>query len=251
QTIQEIRHFFFLLGCLISRFPEPRNQQEVVMLYGKAGISYEQQQYHYGQRRFDIVTQVLSDLQAGTLEPNLKDVYRALAPNAEWRDEPATTPLAERYEPFSRFAIPTLRQGNEQIYEGQAALTSLSSDVDYRGVVMHHTKPAWPLDAWLDQLGLAADFAELATLTVTSKHDFQDKVASFYWKGCQLMPTTRGNSQTMLELHYILYALHGFQPPAVDKEVALPDCVALTTTREDFISNHYRYCFEHASQKDV
>ena len=248
EMLKALQQFSFTGGCLIARFPEPRNQQEIVTHYGTKGISYESQQFDYAQRRYRIVLPLIDEIKRGAPKPSLKDIYRRLS-DCQWRDEDARTALVERYESFGRFAIPTLLTQGKEISCAGTRLTQLFPDFSYRGIVMHHTDPKGPQEAWLDQLGLSKDFEQLLSQAV-DRHDaksleaFQKGVATFYWKGCQLMPTTRGNSQTMLELHYLLYAVHGLQPPAIAKEVALPDCVALTTTLDAFVTTHYRTCFE-------
>ncbi|MBA3237796.1 MAG: hypothetical protein H0T62_05515 [Parachlamydiaceae bacterium] len=73
--------------------------------------------------------------------------------------------------------------------------------------------------------------------------EFNHKVAEFYWKGIQLMPTERGNSQNMLELHYILYKLHDLVPPAISRNAILPDCIALCSTLEEFMKL-YNSCWD-------
>lgn len=72
---------------------------------------------------------------------------------------------------------------------------------------------------------------------------FEGKVAEFYWKGVQLMPTVRGNSQTMLELHYMLYKINGLEPPTLSRYTVLPDCIALCSTLDEF-KERYDSCWD-------
>ncbi|MCB1119514.1 MAG: hypothetical protein KDK65_06105, partial [Chlamydiia bacterium] len=43
---------------------------------------------------------------------------------------------------------------------------------------------------------------------------------------------------------YLVYAVHGMQAPPVSKEVALPDCVALSVPLDEFVEKHYKKCFD-------
>jgi hypothetical protein len=262
-------------GRLIARFPSPADQKAMHAEYGQKFANYEQQQLAYGNKRFEVVNQTLAEIR-GDKSKSLESVYIQLKggkPSEDpfWRDYGADTPIGERYAKFKSLAHEKLvqgrdgqkpdvllRRGNETQITFTTAdkktveLTSFGPAARTASphLSFFHTNPLGSQDdpRWLDQLGISQDWKELITTTVDVKNpdsvkDFQNKVAAFYWKGVQLMPTDRGNSQTMLELHYILYRLHDLQPPAPSREALLPDCIALCSTMGEFV-NRYSSCWD-------
>ena len=266
-------------GRLIARFPDRKTQQTMYEEYGKSKgyANYEQQQVQYGTERSKVVSQLIEELRRDPSK-SLESVYKQLNGNKPWRTLPCITPVERRYAPFKKNAFEKIKQGktgrfphvsgsDERLSEAQISfpvkdgqsikLTSFGSMSNYsqyypelRGLLIQHTKL---LDSendpkWLEQLGISEDWQELVQMDVDmsdsgSVAEFKRKVAGFYWKGIQLMPTDRGNAQTMLELQNILYQLHGFQPPAPSRAVVLPDCIALCSTYDEFI-DLYDSCWD-------
>lgn len=77
-----------------------------------------------------------------------------------------------------------------------------------------------------------------------SSQELKDAIIRFYWSAVQTMPTFRGNSQYVLELHHMLYEYHGFSTGPVSQEFVFPDCVALSMTFEEFKDKYYDRLFE-------
>lgn len=261
-------------GRLIARFPSAVDQKAMHAQYGKNFANYEQQQLAYGNNRYGVVNQTLSEVKAGKLSgnvPSLESVYIKLrggvqAEGVLWRDGIAHTPIGKRYTPFKRFAIEKLQQGRSgemgevlrrndnmaQITYQTARLTTFAPIAMRTGVYLafYHTAPLGSETdpRWLEQLGISEDWKELIQMRVDvnnpdSLKAFKEKTADFYWKGVQLMPTDSGNSQTMLELHYILYQLHDLKAPAPSRTAILPDCIALCSTPAEF-RQRYLSCWD-------
>ncbi len=267
-------------GRLIARFPSPSDQKEMHKEYGQKYNNYEQQQKGYGVTRLEIVNQAIREIKEN-LSKSLESIYLELNGEKPWRMGITSTPLLSRYAMFKKLAINKLTQSNKDLSpnvtkdvsknsvnisinlsEGETfKLTTLAPMMGYGepSLSFRHSAPIFTKTDtgqvsedphWLDQLGISKDWDTLVNLKVDihnpeSITEFKNKVAEFYWKGIQLMPTERGNSQTMLELHYIQYKLHDLIPPAASRNAILPDCVALCSTLEEFMKL-YNSCWDNS-----
>lgn len=280
DLLKEFTKFTATSGRLISRFPNPLEQKEVHAEYGKNYIDYEKQQEGYGNNRLEVVNELITALKkdpAKSLEScYLKLITKApidnqVAVTNPWRNGTSFTPIMNRYSMFKKLANEKFSNDYESknvsldpaknsvniSYTSSIGesfkLTTLTAHSGYEAALSFlHSEPTSkdPVNPqWLDQLAISEDWNEIVNMTVDSGNqqsmrDFKNKVAEFYWKGVQLMPTDRGNSQTMLELHYTLYQLKGLEPPALSRYAILPDCVALCSTLEEF-QDRYDGCWDH------
>lgn len=74
--------------------------------------------------------------------------------------------------------------------------------------------------------------------------DLKKEIALFYYLGIQAMLAYRGNSQIMLEMHKMLYEIHGFQTGPLSQKFVLPDCVALCLPFDVFYRDYYDKLWE-------
>ena len=275
QLFNEANEFIENAGKLISRFPNPLHQQEVHLGYGKNYENYGQQQLEYGRRHLQSVNNVIKQIEMNPSK-SLESVYLSLINSKEpnpWRMGVGETPILTRYTMFKKLAIEKLDRNYENpnvskpdldafniSFTGNSPFkltTIAATDKDYEPALrFYHSKPIFDTSVpkaertphWLDQIGISTDWNNLVNAKVDTQDpesvkQFESKVAEFYWKGVQLMPTVRGNSQTMLELHYILYKLKGLEPPTLSRYTVLPDCIALCSTLDEF-KTRYDSCWD-------
>lgn len=57
-------------------------------------------------------------------------------------------------------------------------------------------------------------------------------------------PTQRGNSQYALELHHLLWEIHGVQVGPLHPRIGLPDCMGLFVDFEELYTKHYSDLFK-------
>ncbi len=263
ETIKGVEAYMQKGGCLIGRFPQPEHQVEMHRTYGSAHVDYVAQQRAYGGSRHEAARAMADELSASKSSGQplkLSDVYTSLQGGSDrtrWRDEEGVfdTPIAARYRMFTRFAVETLKETGSPIirYEDPRAhkseqLTCLFLNSGPNVISWMHTSGA-DTEGWLDRMGMSRDFDSIVKMDIDPNNPadvkrLQQKIARFYWKGAQLAPTERGNAQTMLEMHYILYAIHGIQPPPVSKELSMPDCVALSMPIHKFVGEYYEQCWD-------
>ncbi|MCE5318858.1 MAG: hypothetical protein LLG04_16040 [Parachlamydia sp.] len=271
-------------GRLIARFPNPLDQQEMHEKYcprdpvtkEKIYPNYEQQQVAYGNGRHKEVAKIVEGLKKDKSQ-SLESVYFKLkkpSENLRGADINSQTAIGGRYAMFKTLAFEKLAQGRDgatndvKLMRGnevqvtfhtedqkEVKLTAFKplSKGGETNIAFYHTAPPAATPGtpppWLSQMGISEDWNEILQMNVdkndaASMQKFTDKVAEFYWKGVQLMPTERGNSQTMLELHNVLYQYHGLTPPAASRNAVLPDCIALCSTLEEFKSERYATCWD-------
>ncbi len=277
DLLQNFTSFTTSSGRLISRFPNPLEQEEVHEEYGSNYSNYVQQQQGYGNNRLKVVDRLITELKkdpSKSLESSYKQLITKVYTNnlttaaeGPWRRDPETTPILGRYSMFKKLVIekfiskaddPNIFKTSNSVgisltlpQQEPFELTSFKTLMNHkqRGISFNHSDPIDEENPqWLEQLGISKDWEMLVKMKVdpqnpTSVNEFKTRVAEFYWKGVQLMPTERGNSQTMLELHYILYKINGLEPPALSRYAVLPDCIALCSTLEEF-QDRYDACWD-------
>lgn len=249
QGVVENAKYFAETGLkVIARFSGIHDQEEVKLSYGENYQTYQEQQRTYGLNRFNQVMKV-KNLLKDNPKMSLDEVFNALNGNAERREFEGITNIGGRYNRFLHLASRSIQSGNyddqnpTNIYhiENGNAFTP-------KGVSWFHNYPVDNLDP-LTGLGIDEDFNNLLNMQVDPENQdsidgFKKMVAQFYWKGIQMMPTVRGSSQTMLELHQLLHWMHGLTPPNPSRKWVLPDCVALCIKQDVFVNEYYPLCWE-------
>lgn len=282
-AISELREFVAVSGALVVRFPSPRVQQMMYDEYKErtGSASYEEQQFNYGNIRKERVLSVLYSIQKEGGICDLSGAYAALRGNLETRSKSAdeggatVTYITGRYSQFRLLAFEALKSPDitpglvrieesaiqfideEIVYDGRhpieakiCELTKLQFTWDSGGSLEWlHTQPPDDPGAWFNQMHIGDDFTRLLRMEV-GKNDavqigeFKRRVAEFYWKGAHLMPTARGNAQTMLELHQLLYLSKELPLPIPARKTVMPDCIALCCTKQKFVDVYYASCWE-------
>lgn len=247
-------------GKLIARFPSKQAQNRMVELYGR-GESYIEQQTLFANTHYDKVSSFLGKLRENP-KISFREAYQGLSNVNKWRSLPSLTPLKARYSIFRPMAVkqlqavessPPLRTNQDKSIPS-SLLRSASADKVEGPVTTICHKPVYGLSFYHgefgeDLLGIDEDWSELVETKFdptdpVALEDFRRKIATFYWKGCNLMLTPRGNSQTMLELFNILYSLHGLSPPTPSSTSVLPDCVALCCDLPTFVNQEFFRCWD-------
>lgn len=261
--IDQVLEYASTGGTLIARFPSPDEQHYALGTYGiKSGFrTYRTQQFTYGARRFEKVSEVLQLLRENP-DLSLSEVYQKLNGGKDWRDRDARTGMGEVYSRFVPLILPYFKAeevSSEGFQVSSSGILHFTEGEEKENLVgfrrdspnfidWTHPDPKKGVH-WLERIGISEDYTNLVNAKVDLDNPgevnaYKKQLAEFYWKGVQLMPTMRGNSQTMLELHQMMLMLKGIQPSPPSREWVLPDCVALCKTKQEFIEKFYGQCWD-------
>jgi hypothetical protein len=274
QAVQQAKEFIQSGGRLIARFPRPAEQVEMHKMYGGTSPSYVAQQRQYGEKRYAITRQVLNGFK--NQQWSLMQMFDALAdlkhPHASrsstWRMADTrsgryyTTGISSRYAIFQKVASQFESQLAADPSSHAADRSEAYSDyslkhkkiqtgetIELTTVNAKGMKPEWShtstgeVKALLEEMNIVLEQFRsypLPSDAMTVPEELSKIIAHFYWLGCQAMPTERGNSQYVLEMHTLLYEAIGFRTGPLSQEFVLPDCVALCTDFETFYNAYYK-----------
>lgn len=267
QAISDTRTFMREGGKLIARFPSTDNQTEMHRGYGRRYASYEIQQQEYGQKRFALYAEGKANIGnwslmqmyqhlSGKKADSIIEGWRMASPyENSLPDRTYDTPIGGRYAFFGAIGE-KMKNGppNEQIQipqdGGYVIKHQLSNgkDVSLTRVFSgswYHAHTHTVKETFQE---CSASFEKIKAFDLkgakTVPAELKKEIAYFYWLGCHSMPTEKSNSQYMLEIHRMLYEMHGLEIGAPAMEWTLPDCVALTVPFEVFYNEFYDKLFE-------
>ncbi|MCB1107225.1 MAG: hypothetical protein KDK76_03925 [Chlamydiia bacterium] len=230
---------------LIARFSDPIHQSHVYQIYGKDYTSYEEQQFTFGNKRHQKLTEARQMLKDNP-QTSLDQIFNHFNPE-DRKINYSATPIGARYGRFFHLANRMIEEENCNPNNPTSIVWLENSQ--FRDYPMHwfHALKNEEEAKFLD--GMEKEFTFLVNFPLNkadpqSIQEFKSRLASFYWKGVQSMVTARGNSQTMLELHQLLHLVHGLTPPVISRNWVLPDCVALSMDHDLFVNKYYNECWE-------
>lgn len=264
-------------ATLIVRFPNSRSQQEVYRGYGRHYRCYEEQQFLWGlecERRYQEAYQEFREQKM-----NIYDLFMKFAqPRAgqkgygKWRMGTIRhfyrliTHFHGRYFFFWNIAQNTYRTllANPDAYGKQAQLITEGYQLFYERddirlpvSKIYLRKPLTPaqfkayiVHSDIDDLRRVLPYMSklageiTAELQLSGKPLPKEKIALFFWLGCHITMTARGNSQTMLMIHRLLYNLYDWQPAPWSLRFVQPDCIALLLPFELFYNQYYDALFD-------
>jgi len=275
KAVSDTRKFIQEGGKLIARFPSKQDQTQMHEDYGKAFKNYETQQMTYAQNRFALYSKGLENIGNWSLfqmyqhlsGKKLDEAVPSwrLANNwansitASYADSPNVrifdTPMNDRYARFRTIAENVRNEPNDalQLIEKGYIITQRIQN----GKIVELTKidgKRWfhtPNHMLSDALKEASQVYEEikaydAKGSSSPPEELKQKIAYFFWLGSQIMPTARSNSQYMLEMHSMLYEMHGYDIGAPSTKWVLPDCVALSMPFDKFYQEYYSQLFDNA-----
>lgn len=282
KALQKAQSFIDGPGKLIARFASSWHQNNMYSMYGKdrGFANYEEQQQKFAEGEYAKYQQVMKGVTTEgwsllTTYKNLMKARGSEANFANWRlsvgaDRPYTTEIGTHYARFRHIGNAMLQEAKEG-----SARVKLANDPENSYEVRHTLKNGKEITIVTVQLSrldcageklrpqwihcdgslipeilpeLSDVFDELKNPKPTmSLEERKEKLCYFYWLGAQVVPTVRGNSQYMLEMHQMLGEINGIDigPPA--REWVLADCVALSMPYSEFRDHYYSKLFEKAA----
>lgn len=276
EFIQQLRDFA-APATLIVRFPNHKSQLEVYTGYGRQYSCYEEQQFLWGMHCEKQYQQIYREFREEKM--NIYDLFmRFVQPRegykgyGKWRMGTVKllyrliTHFHGRYFYFWNIAQQTYRTllANSEAYGTQAQLNDEGYQLFFErdGLRLpvsriHMRKPLTPgkFSAYIihseiaDLRNVLPHLSKLADeitdeLQVSGQPLPKEKIALFFWLGCHITITARGNSQNMLMLHRLMYNLYGWQPAPWSLRYVQPDCIALLLPFELFYSQYYDELFD-------
>ena len=270
EKIQEYKnpislHDILCKTALIARYTKKHELLDFVTPYKIDLKKHVQNQMEFGAICHQAVLQKLQDVQAGetdlmlTIDAFAKVRFQiALNRMDKWANHYATFRTDMRRGPLSTpfgalswkkmrysFVIPWMnRVAREQngytlnYTHPETLKTYPLTTVDLEKQRWLHTNDEVLLELWPV---LQSMHAELLAMKIDSQNSaevqqFQEKVATAYWLGCNLMITFRGNAQYFLMWLSMVMQYHGFDPLLAKRETPQPDCLAISLPLSDFVA---------------
>lgn len=281
-SLEKVESFVRFSGTLIVRYPRKQEQNEVFFGYNTGQSSYEEMQYAWGLRceeqyqefykEFNLESHKFLGVLNKFAKPRAHQKgYEEWRMGSSFQGTSLATYFHYRYfffwhraqKLYKELLIDTEKfkntlQLNDEGYqvlfalEGQKAISLSTIQITrprslkrFKGRIIH-TDPEEikKLLPYLSQLFEEIKNFPLDASATTLSEELKKMIALFFWLGCHMTITERGNAQYMLMMHRLCYNIHGFQMGPWSPLYVQPDCMALITPFEVFFEKYYDQLFD-------